>query len=114
METGLYVVSLGCVVALLLLWQSIMGGDLQICLGSAVMSFLAGVAEYPAEAAEGRRGLFWLVFGGNNLSWQGRHGGRSMRQLVTVNPWPGSRERGMLVLSSLSPSYLVREPSPCC
>lgn len=55
-------VSLGCVLALLLLWQSIMGGDLLICLGSAFVTFLVALAEYPTEAAEGQRGLFWLVF----------------------------------------------------
>lgn len=61
-EAGLYVVSLGCVVALLLLWQIVMGGDLLICLGSALVAFLVAVAEYPTEAAEGRRGLFCLCF----------------------------------------------------
>lgn len=72
MEAGLYVVSLGCVVALLLLWQSIMGGDLLICLGSALMSFLVGVAEYPAEAAEGRRVCSGLCSGGT--IFRGREG----------------------------------------
>lgn len=71
-EAGLYVVSLGCVVALLLLWQSIMGGDLLICLGSALMSFLVGVAEYPAEAAEGRRVCSGLCSGGT--IFRGREG----------------------------------------
>lgn len=52
-------------------------------------------------AAEGRKGLFWITV------WGCVRSGRSMRCLATRHPQSRSRERWLLVLSSLSLLYLA-------
>lgn len=46
-----------------------------------------------------------------SLSQQGRHGGKSLRMLASLYSPLGRRDRWNLVLSWLSPLYLVYDPS---
>lgn len=76
------------------------------CIGPVV-----AIAKYLTKAASERTVYPAHSSRTHRPSWRGRHGSRSMRQLVTWHPQSGSGEGWMLGISSPSPSYSAQDPS---